>query len=497
MSAAHGTGVIELHELQSILQERSHRKAVQRAVEVIAHLVPSCSVTLMTIGLAGRLRIEAWANIATSIIRSAERSFNRDGLPRNLADIVHTKKTGIIEDLNSYADWREPVSKTASWAGFPILLHGRVIAIVNVQTIEQRITPEVIAVVEPVVSTIALLILGYEEARELAVRSQHMNVLYEMAIAGTQATDEQELQAGLDHVLERIGRVLGYARVFVFLYDPQREMLVLRVSHGREIARAGFEIDVHGHKGITVKAFLSSKPVLVRDTRRCAEFIEGVWPALSELAMPLLAGRGHCVGVLDLESPKVAAYMRSDIRLLTPFTSGFALLIDNQQKTKQLHEQATHDGLTGFFNRRMMDEMVPSELERAVRYHRDMSLAMLDLDGFKAVNDTLGHDEGDRLLRVFAACIRKIVRASDLVFRYGGDEFLLLLPETTREQADEVLKRLNSTICPELITTLGRVTFSAGIASYVSDASAEDLVKLADDRLYQSKRLGKGHITSR
>jgi len=491
MSATHATGVIELYELQSILQERSYRKAVQRSVEVIARLVPSCSVTLMTINSRGRLRIEAWVNAAASIVRSAERNFNREGLPKNLADLVHTKKPAIIEDLSSYADWREPVLPTGSWAGFPILLHGRVIAIVNVQTLKQRITPDVVAAIEPVASTIALLILRYEEAHELTVRHQQMNVLYEMAIAGAQATDEQELQARLDHVLERIGRVLGYGHVVVLLYDPQREMLVFKANHGREIEHVGLEMDVHGHKGVTVHAFLSSKPVLVRDTRRCAEFVEVLWPARSELAMPLLAG-GLCVGVLDLESPRVAAFTRSDIRLLTPFTSGLALLIDNQQKTKQLREQATRDELTGFFNRRMMDEMVPRELQRAARYHRDVSLAMLDLDGFKAVNDNLGHNEGDRLLRVFAGCIRKIARASDLVYRYGGDEFLLLMPETTREQADEVLKHLDGAICPELT----RVTFSAGIASYVSDASAEDLVKLADDRMYQSKRLGKGHITS-
>jgi len=494
MSVTRGTGVIELHELQSILQERSHRKAVQRAVEVIAHLVPSCSVTLMTISPRGRLRIEAWVNVATSIVRSAERSFNREGLPRNLADLVHTKKPAIIEDLSSYPDWREPVPPTASWAGFPILLHGRVIAIVNVQTIEQRLTPDVVADIEPVANSIALLILRYEEARELAVRNQEMDVLYEMAVAGAQATDEQGLQAKIDHVLERIGRILGYEHAVVFLYDAQREALASMVDRGREFARAGMEIGVHGRKGVTVHAFLSSKPVLVPDTRRRAEFVEGLWPTLSELAIPLIAG-GQCVGVLDLESPKVAAFTRSDIRLLTPFASGLALLIDNQQKTKQLREQATHDGLTGFFNRRMMDEMVPRELQRAARYHRDMSLAMLDVDGFKAVNDTLGHDEGDRLLRAFAGCIRKIARASDLLYRYGGDEFLLLLPETTSEQADQILKRLNG-ICPELTTTLGCVTFSAGIASYVSDASAKDLLKLADERLYQSKRLGKGHITS-
>jgi diguanylate cyclase (GGDEF)-like protein len=496
MSAAHGRAVIELRELQSILQERSHRKAVQRAVELIAHLVPSCSVTLMTINSRGRLRIVAWVNIADSIIRSAERSFNREGLPKNLADLIHTKKPVVVEDLSSYADWREPVPPTASWAGFPILLHGRVIALVNVQTIEQRITPDVVTAIEPVVKTIALLIMRYEEGHELAVRNQQMNVLYEMAVAGAKTTDEQGLQDLLDHVLELIGRVLGYGQAIVLLYDPHREMLVLSVSRGREIGHADLEMDVHGGKGVTVRAFLSSKSVLIRDTRHCAEFVEGLWPALSELAMPLVTG-GQCVGVLDLEASREGAFTRSDIRLLTPFASRLALLVDNQQKTQQLHEQATHDGLTGLLNRRMIDEMVPVELQRAARYHRDMSLAMLDVDGFKAVNDTLGHDEGDRLLRAFAGCVRKIARGSDLLYRYGGDEFLLLLPETTSEQADEILKRLDGALCPELTTTLGCVTFSAGIASYVNDASATDLLKLVDDRLYQSKRLGNGHITSR
>src|SRR5450756_1545052 len=317
MGATRATGVIELYELQSILQERSHRKAVQRAVEVIAHLVPSCSVTLMTISLRGRLRIEAWVNVATSIVRSAKRNFNREGLPKNLADLVHMKKPAIIEDLRSYADWREPVLPTASWAGFPILLHGRVIAVVNVQTIEQRLTPDVVADIEPVVSTIALLILRYEEARELAVRNQQMNVLYEMAVAGAQATDEQGLQAKIDHVLERIGRILGYAHAVVFAHDPQRDVLVLKANRGREIGHAGMEMDEHSGKGVTAHVFLSLKPMLVRDTRRCAEFVEGLWPTLSELAIPLIAG-GQCVGVLDIESPKVAAFARSDIRLLTP-----------------------------------------------------------------------------------------------------------------------------------------------------------------------------------
>lgn len=492
MSVTRGTDVIELHELQCILQERSHRKAVQRAVEAIAHLVPSCSVSLMTISSRGRLRVEAWANIATSIIHSVERSFNREGLPKNLADIVRTKKSMIIGDLSLYADWRNPILSTTSWIGFPILLHGRVIAIVNVQTIEQRITPDVVTVIEPVVSTIALLILRNEEARELAVRSRHLRVLYEMAIAGA---GRQGMGEMLQHVLHLIGSIVGNRYVDILVYDARREVLVLTANRGHQVQRIGVELDVRVPKGVTVRAYRTRRPIIVRDTKASPEFVEGLWPARSELAIPLVV-QGSCVGVLNLESRRVGAFARSDIHQLAPFASGLALLIDNAQKTLLLQDQATHDGLTGFLNRRTMDDTLAVELKRAARYHRDMSLAMLDIDGFKAVNDTLGHDEGDRLLRAFAGCIRKIARVSDLLYRYGGDEFLLLLPETTSEQADEILKRLDGILCPELTTTLGRVTFSAGIASYVDDASAEKLIKLADDRLYQSKRLGKGNITS-
>jgi diguanylate cyclase (GGDEF)-like protein len=493
MRATTRTSVIELHELQSVLQERSPRMAVQRAVEVIAHLVPSCSVSLLRIGVQGRLRIEAWANIPVAVIHRAERNFNREGLPRNLADVVRNRKPVVIEDLASYADWREPVPPTASWAGFPILLHGRVIAIVNVQTINERITADVIAAIEPVVSTIALIILRYEEARELALRGRRQRVLYEMAIAGTR---QQEMGEMLQSILRLIGSIIGNKYVDILIYDTQREVLVLAADRGHDVGRIGKELSVLTSKGVTVRAFRALKPVMVDDTRKSRDFLEGLWPARSELAIPLLI-QGNCVGVLNLESLRVGAFTRSDIRELLPFTSALSLLIDNQLKTRQLREQASRDSLTGLFNRRMMDEMIPRELQRSVRYHRDMSLAMLDLDGFKAVNDTLGHKEGDRLLRVFAGCIRKVVRAADFMYRYGGDEFMILMPETSIEQAEEVLERLNVTTCSELTTALGSVTFSAGIASYITDSSTEDLVGLADQRLYQSKRLGKGHITSK
>ena len=218
---------------------------MQRAVEVIAQLVPSCSVSLLAISPQGGLRFEAWANVPASVVRGAERSFSREGLPRNLADVVRTKKPVVIENLSSYPDWREPVPPTASWAGFPILLHGRVIAIVNVQTIKQRITPQVVDVIEPVARTIALLILRYEKARELAARSRQQRVLYEMAMLGMQ---QQETDEMLEQVLQLIGGILRNPYVDILLYDARREVLVLTASRGHQVQRIGTELDARSSK---------------------------------------------------------------------------------------------------------------------------------------------------------------------------------------------------------------------------------------------------------
>lgn len=482
--------VVSLPELQSILEEHSYHRALQRAVEVIARVVPSSTVTIMFLDARKRLHFEAWANIAQSVIKSAERSFN-EALPRNVREILRTKKPAYIEDLSSYDDWREPVASTRSWVGFPVLLRGRVIAVINVQTIDLLITPETVDSLKPVIHIITLIVLRYQEQQELREHNKYLRILYQMALEKVQQSD---LQITLRSILELISHILGYDHADILVYDEGRHALVFTANHGRSVERIGKELDVLEQRGVTVRAFQLRKSVIVHDTLLDRGFIQGLWPARSELAMPLLAG-GRCVGVVDLESSEVGAFTRSDVRLLTPFVTSLGLLIDNYQKTQQLHEQATHDGLTGFLNRYVMDDLITAEIQRAERHHRDISVAMLDLDEFKRINDQLGHSEGDRILRVFAACIRGTVRVSDLVFRYGGDEFLIILPETSVEQARSVLSRLAATPSPGLQTSLGRVTFSAGIASYRGDPGVRDLVRLADDRLYASKRRGRSIIT--
>jgi diguanylate cyclase (GGDEF)-like protein len=152
--------------------------------------------------------------------------------------------------------------------------------------------------------------------------------------------------------------------------------------------------------------------------------------------------------------------------------------------TLELAEQARRDALTHLLNHQAFTDGVDAELERARRYGSELALVGLDVDSFKAINDTHGHPEGDRVLREFAALLRREVRGSDLAGRLGGDEFAVLLIEGRAGTADAFLERLRAAVEQ---TGLG-FTFSAGCAEYPRDAAdADSLFRVADARLYESK----------
>jgi diguanylate cyclase (GGDEF)-like protein len=170
------------------------------------------------------------------------------------------------------------------------------------------------------------------------------------------------------------------------------------------------------------------------------------------------------------------------------------LIRENKRLFNEVQRLAITDPLTGLFNRHKLTEALETEFERAARYGRPVSLIMMDLDDLKVVNDTHGHVGGDVVLQQVAAAIRGRVRRLDLPTRYGGDEFLVLLPETTLEDAQDVAERIGFEVRKIRAGKLA-VTASIGVVGWTSAyQTSKDLLQAADRALYEAKRRGRGAI---
>ena len=165
-----------------------------------------------------------------------------------------------------------------------------------------------------------------------------------------------------------------------------------------------------------------------------------------------------------------------------------------------LQKQANHDKLTGLFNRHYMSEILDREFSRSLRYQTDLSCLLLDLDFFKDINDTFGHPFGDMVLREFSVCLKKNARKSDFSFRYGGEEFMLLLPNTGITGAQNLAETIRAA-CDKKRYVYGNqstnVTVSIGIASVKQHQllDSKEILALADKALYRSKAEGRNRVT--
>jgi two-component system, cell cycle response regulator len=172
-----------------------------------------------------------------------------------------------------------------------------------------------------------------------------------------------------------------------------------------------------------------------------------------------------------------------------------------EQTQTALRELAIKDGLTGVYNRREFNRRLAAELERSQRYQHSFALVMMDIDFFKKLNDTYGHQAGDEALRIVAALLQQEVRPTDQVARYGGEEFVIILPETSSDDAVVLADRLRQAITAQAVPVAPEqsihITASIGLAAFPADAQTDDkLTAAADKALYTAKRLGRNQVIS-
>jgi diguanylate cyclase (GGDEF)-like protein len=165
-----------------------------------------------------------------------------------------------------------------------------------------------------------------------------------------------------------------------------------------------------------------------------------------------------------------------------------------QRQSDQLEALATTDALTGLWNRRKFNELVAGEVARAHRYSQPLSLGLLDVDHFKRVNDTYGHDVGDAVLRELADVVRGQVRSVDVVARWGGEEFVVLGPGVPVAGCAELAERIRAAAAGHMFPAVGRVTVSVGVTEYTHGDTPDSLFARADKALYAAKDGGRDRV---
>ena len=207
--------------------------------------------------------------------------------------------------------------------------------------------------------------------------------------------------------------------------------------------------------------------------------------------LPLIA-KNRAMGCLISGSKQPHAYTQRHIKLFEQLASQIAMPLENSLLYVDAEKRARIDELTRLFNRRSLDEMLDEEISRHSRYGGTFSLAIMDLDHFKSYNDAYGHLSGDELLREVGTHIRSTIRDTDRAFRYGGDEFAILLPHTEIPDAIQVAERVRQKICSNQEACKIQISASIGIASWPHDGvSHTEIIDAADTALYKVKRSGR------
>ena len=303
-----------------------------------------------------------------------------------------------------------------------------------------------------------------------------------------------QLQELVETIARETVRAIPEAEVIALARGGEGDRLVVDAyDRARDKFSRLFAARAEGASGWVVRNQTSlSIPDLARSDLEIGPRGAGV---RSWLGVPIFL-YGGCEGVLSIQSRAPEAFRAEHQRLLESIGLQVAAALQNAH----LYEMAMVDGLTGLFVRRYFDARIEEEIERARRYGSDFSVVMMDVDDFKALNDTHGHQVGDRVLRAIAAIVKGNMRGVDTAARYGGEEIALILPRTDMVSALNQAERIRAAIAEHRIALedgeVIRVTASFGIAAFPESGpkNAEDLVKRADRALYRAKKSGKNRV---
>ena len=427
------------------------------------------------------------------------RSIDRVRLPLTTVsgDVLRSGRPVIIrrpEDWNAVqsvtlGDAQEPASALI----VPMKLGDRVVGVLSVQSPRANSYSQTDCNLLTAISEqAAVAVENLKNLRASTQRAEDLNLLVEVASA---VSSELDLHRVFAKIHEQVRRVIDAPLFFVALRSGESDNVTLEyLVEGDRV----FPPAEHNLKGTIVgRVIETNRPVLVhnteeRDRLTTRKIGEGPTTVQSIVAVPMSAG-GQTIGAISTQSYVANAYDERHLKLLSAIAEQSAVAVQNAKLYERAKELAENDALTGLPHQRSVQERLAYELKRSRRSNARVALLMMDIDKFKAFNDTYGHPVGDRVLREVAAILRRVARETDVIGRYGGDEFCALLPDTDRDQARRFAERLSAEVGREPFRIDERqsipIRLSVGVAVYPDDCEGrDDLVGMADASLYAAKR---------
>ncbi len=324
-----------------------------------------------------------------------------------------------------------------------------------------------------------------------AYTNLRLKVLYRI---GEEIRNLGDIDTFLHKVLQAVKEVI-----------PNNVKLALVLNEGEDLvvrAQLGFKGNIIGvklpkDKGITRWAFEHCEPVLVNDVEKDPRYFPtpGEQRIGSEMAVPLVVG-GKPIGVLDAEATEKNAFTEEDLMFLQMVTTAIAGAIETARLYHKRERAALYDSLTGAKTYLYFTELFQEEKERALSEGYPISIVFIDANGLKAINDKFGHKIGDESLKTFVKGLEELLRPSDIIARYGGDEFIVMMPRTSKDEAIKIFSKVKEVLSKRTFEVDGLeipyVEFSYGVSEFPTESeNLEELIKLADARMYKDKSILK------
>ncbi len=363
--------------------------------------------------------------------------------------------------------------------------------------VEQYFLQQITAHAAVCIKTCRLYEKREKEKEDLDKTLQNLSLLYSIGKAMNYISDLKKL---LQFILGQAIEITSAEKGSLMLYDMETNQLNIRVLAGSE-AKAyqekvnNNEIKCRSFKpgeGIAGRVFLTAKPIVVNNIKKDNVFVDSEASYVRSIACIPMVVYNDVIGVINVTNKRYGRqFTDDDVEMLKAVADQAAVAINKAQ----LWDMAVTDSLTGLYVRRYFMVKLHEEVHRAERYNNILSIVMADLDRFKNINDTYGHDVGDGVLKEIGRFLQQNVRDLDMVARYGGEEFVIMIPEAAKDAAYSMSERLRKKFSRLKFENLPQITISLGIATYPFDGKQpEDLLKKADAAMYAAKRAGRNQV---